>query len=46
MSRLDRRDFLKSAGAGVTAATVMLTPRQQALAQAEAEKNRLLRIAS
>jgi sugar phosphate isomerase/epimerase len=46
MSRLDRRDFLKSAGAGVTAATVMLTPREQALAQAEAEKNRLLRIAS
>ncbi len=46
MSTLDRRDFLKSAGAGLTAAGVMLTPREQALAQAEAEKNRLLRIAS
>ena len=46
MSRLDRRDFLKSAGAGLTAAGVMLTPREQALAQAEAEKNRLLRIAA
>ena len=45
MNRLDRRDFLKSAGAGLTAAGVMLTPREQALAQAEAEKNRLLRIA-
>ena len=46
MSSLDRRDFLKSAGAGLTAATVMLTPREQALAQAEAEKNRLNRIAA
>ncbi|HET7055413.1 MAG TPA: TIM barrel protein [Thermomicrobiales bacterium] len=46
MPALDRRDFLKSAGAGLTAATVMLTPREQALAQAEAEKNRLLRIAA
>jgi len=46
MSSLDRRDFLKSAGAGLTAAGVMLTPRERALAQADAEKNRLLRIAA
>src|SRR4051812_2561890 len=46
MSQLDRRDFLKSAGAGITAAGVMLSPREQALAQADAEKNRLLRIAA
>jgi sugar phosphate isomerase/epimerase len=46
MSPLDRRDFLKSAGAGLTAAGIMLTPRERALAQAEAEKNRLLRIAA
>ena len=45
MLQLDRRDFLKSAGAGLTAAGVMLTPREQALAQAQAEKNRLDRIA-
>jgi sugar phosphate isomerase/epimerase len=45
MSPLDRRDFLKSAGAGLTAAGVMLTPREQALALAQAEKNRLDRIA-
>ncbi len=45
MSPLDRRDFLKSAGAGLTAAGVMLTPRERALAQAQAEKNRLDRIA-
>ena len=46
MTPLDRRDFLKSAGAGLTAAGVMLTPREQALAQAQAEKNRLDRIAA
>jgi sugar phosphate isomerase/epimerase len=49
MTPLDRRDFLKSAGAGLTAAGVMLTPRERALAQAQAqaqaEKNRLARIA-
>ena len=45
MTPLDRRDFLKSAGAGLTAAGVMLTPRERALAQAQAEKNRLDRIA-
>jgi sugar phosphate isomerase/epimerase len=42
---MDRRDFLKTAGAGITAATVMMTPREQALAQSAAEKNRLGRIA-
>jgi sugar phosphate isomerase/epimerase len=46
MRELHRRDFLKSAGAGLTAAGVMLTPRERVLAQAEAEKNRLLRIAA
>jgi sugar phosphate isomerase/epimerase len=45
MSPLDRRDFLKSAGAGLTTAGVMLTPRERAFAQAQAEKNRLDRIA-
>ena len=30
---MDRRDFLKSAGAGLTAAGVMLTPREQAILQ-------------
>ncbi len=43
---MDRRDFLKSAGAGLTAAGVMMTPREQAIAQAQAEKNRLDRIAA
>jgi sugar phosphate isomerase/epimerase len=43
--RFDRRDFFKTAGAGLTAATVMLTPREQALAQAQAQKTRLERIA-
>jgi len=42
---MDRRDFLKTAGAGVTAATAMLTPRERALAQSAAEKARLDRIA-
>ena len=46
MNSLDRRDFLKSAGAGLTAASVILSPREQALAQADAEKNRLSRIAA
>ena len=45
MAPMDRRDFLKTAGAGVTAATVMMTPREQALAQRAAEKGRLDRIA-
>ena len=36
--RFDRRDFFKTAGAGLTAATVMMTPREQALAQSLAHK--------
>jgi sugar phosphate isomerase/epimerase len=43
---LDRRSFFKSAGAGLTAAGLMLTPRDQAVAHAQAEKGRLDRIAS
>jgi sugar phosphate isomerase/epimerase len=43
---LDRRGFLKTAGGGLTAAGLMLTPRERALAQSRAEKNRLDRIAS
>jgi sugar phosphate isomerase/epimerase len=43
---LNRRDFFKAAGAGVTAATVLLTPREAALAQAAAQKAALDRIAS
>jgi sugar phosphate isomerase/epimerase len=43
---LDRRDFLKSAGVGLTAAGVTLTPREAALAQSLAEKARLERLAS
>jgi sugar phosphate isomerase/epimerase len=42
---MERRDFLKATGAGLTAAAVALTPREQALAQAAAEKGRLDRIA-
>jgi sugar phosphate isomerase/epimerase len=42
---VDRRRFFKTAGAGLTAAGLMLTPRERALAQAQAEKNRLDRIA-
>ncbi len=45
MARMDRRDFLKTAGAGVTAATVMMTPREAAAAQAAAEKARFDRMA-
>jgi sugar phosphate isomerase/epimerase len=43
---LDRRDFFKTAGAGLTAAGLMLTPREGALAAAQAEKAKLDRIAS
>ena len=43
---VNRRDFFKTAGAGLTAATLMMTPREAALAQAQAEKNRLDRIAA
>ena len=42
----NRRDFLKTATAGLTAAGAMLTPRERALAQFQDEKNRLDRIAS
>jgi sugar phosphate isomerase/epimerase len=42
----NRRDFLKTATAGLTAVGVMLTPRERALAQFQDEKNRLDRIAS
>src|SRR6476620_11531052 len=42
---VDRRGFFKTAGAGLTAAGLMLTPRERALAQAQAEKNKLDRIA-
>jgi sugar phosphate isomerase/epimerase len=43
---LDRRDFFKTAGAGLTAAGLLLTPREQVIAQERAEKDRLARIAS
>jgi sugar phosphate isomerase/epimerase len=44
-SALDRRDFFKTAGAGLTAAAVMMTPREAALAQETAHKAALDRIA-
>ncbi len=43
---LDRRDFFKTAGAGITAAGLLMTPREQLIAQERAEKDRLARIAS
>ena len=43
---VDRREFFKTATAGLTAAGLMLTPRERALAQAQEEKNRLDRIAA
>jgi sugar phosphate isomerase/epimerase len=42
----NRRDFLKTATAGLSAAGIMLSPRERALAQFQDEKNRLERIAS
>ncbi|HET9372425.1 MAG TPA: TIM barrel protein [Vicinamibacterales bacterium] len=42
---MDRRDFLRTAGAGLTAAGVAMTPREQALAQSLEEKARFERIA-
>jgi sugar phosphate isomerase/epimerase len=42
----NRRDFLKTAAAGLSAAGIMLSPRERALAQFRDEKNRLDRIAS
>ncbi len=46
MTDFQRRDFLKTATAGLTAAGAMLSPRERALAQFQDEKNRLERIAS
>ncbi|MEY4940493.1 MAG: hypothetical protein RIQ93_2228 [Verrucomicrobiota bacterium] len=43
---LDRRGFFKTVGGGVTAAALMLTPQEQAKAQAMDEKSKLNRIAS
>ena len=43
---LNRRDFFRTAGAGVAAAAVIMTPREAAQAQAAAEKAALDRIAS
>lgn len=43
---LDRRDFFKTTGAGLTAAAVLLTPGERALAQSQTEMDRLARIAS
>ena len=43
---LDRRGFFKAAGAGLTVAGLLLTPQEEAKAQAETEKNNLNRIAS
>src|SRR4051812_4680575 len=43
---INRREFFKTAGAGITAAGLMTTPREKALAQAFEEKNRLDRIAA
>jgi sugar phosphate isomerase/epimerase len=43
---LNRRNFLRTTGAGVTAAAVMLTPREAALAQAAAQQGALERIAA
>ena len=44
-SSVGRRDFFKVAGAGLTAAGVLLTPRERAIAQSMDEKARLERIA-
>ena len=44
-SSVGRRDFFKVAGAGLTAAGVLLTPRERAIAQSLDEKARLERIA-
>jgi hypothetical protein len=42
---LNRRGFFKTAGAGLTAASVLMTPRERAAAQGLAEKARLERLA-
>ncbi|MGO8814600.1 MAG: sugar phosphate isomerase/epimerase family protein, partial [Terriglobia bacterium] len=43
---LDRRNFFKTAGMGLAAAGVILTPREEARAQADLEKLNLERIAA
>jgi sugar phosphate isomerase/epimerase len=43
---IDRRDFFRAAGAGLTAAGLVLAPAGQALAQFRTDKDRLARIAS
>ena len=43
---IDRRDFFRAAGAGLTAAGLVLSPAEQALAQFKTDKDRLARIAS
>src|SRR5687768_2423689 len=45
-SSVNRRDFFRTAGAGLTAAGIALTPGETALAQFQSDKDRLLRIAS
>src|SRR3954471_580127 len=42
---VDRREFFKTASAGITAAGLMMTPRERAMAQALDEKGRFDRIA-
>ena len=43
---IDRRNFFKAAGVSLAAAGVVLTPQEEARAQAEAEKSNLERIAA
>src|SRR5213080_3012926 len=43
---VNRRDFFKTASAGITAAGLILTPRERAIAHALDEKGRLDRIAA
>jgi sugar phosphate isomerase/epimerase len=43
---IDRRDFFRAAGAGLTAATVVLSPAERALAQFKTDKDRFARIAA
>jgi sugar phosphate isomerase/epimerase len=43
---IDRRDFFRAAGAGLTAAGLVLNPTEEALAQFKTDQDRLARIAS
>jgi hypothetical protein len=43
---IDRRNFIRVAGAGLTAAGVALTPAERALAQFKTDRDRLDRLAS